>query len=424
MSAVSAHSAGDTRRRMLATFVLIAALFLIPAALSSCRDHLVRTDRAALRSEGVPIIRVRLGRGRLESAEVFSSDRCRVLAGDRVVPNAPGALGVLRIRRSAGFWHFAGQTAGGPTLEVAPDARGRIRLGGTEYRGTLRLVAVENDRFLVVNHVDLETYLAGVLAKELYGHWSRETYCALAVAARTFALYQKRHFGQSHRYDLGDTQASQVYGGLTAATGKSWDAVRSTHGRALAYGPPGAEQIFLAQYSACCGGVVNEAGVLRNAPDIAPLRGGQRCDDCRACERYRWPPVQVSKRELYESLIATIPGAAELQGLTGLLVRQRTTYGRPRWVDAIGPNGKKLRLFFDDVRIALLRSGSLAGQKLYSMNCQLRDLGDRVEFFDGRGFGHGVGLCQWGAQGKAQRGWGAEEILGFYYPGARIIQAY
>ena len=58
------------------------------------------------------------------------------------------------------------------------------------------------------------------------------------------------------------------------------------------------------------------------------------------------------------------------------------------------------------------------------MNCKVRDLGDRFEFYDGKGFGHGVGLSQWGAQARAKKGQPAEAILEFYYPGAKIYRAY
>ena len=71
--------------------------------------------------------------------------------------------------------------------------------------------------------------------------------------------------------------------------------MRATHGQVLAYGPPGQERIFMAQYSACCGGTVNAASVIRDAPDIPPLMGGQPCDDCRYCPRYRWGPVRLAK---------------------------------------------------------------------------------------------------------------------------------
>ena len=83
-----------------------------------------------------------------------------------------------------------------------------------------------------------------------------------------------------------------------------------------------------------------------------------------------------------------------------------------------------MRLRADDLRVALARAGASGARNIYSMNCQWRDAGAAIEFFDGRGFGHGVGLCQWGAQGKAAAGWTAGQILQFYYPGARVKRLY
>jgi SpoIID/LytB domain protein len=117
--------------------------------------------------------------------------------------------------------------------------------------------------------------------------------------------------------------------------------------------------IFMAQYSAYNGGIVSGAPVIREAPAIPPLIGGQ-----------------------------------------------------------------SVRVRAEDLRLALVRSGARGAKGLYSMNCAIRDAGDAVVFCDGRGFGHGVGLSQWGAQDKAARGWPAEKILGFYYPGATLYRAY
>ena len=76
-----------------------------------------------------------------------------------------------------------------------------------------------------------------------------------------------------------DSQRSQVYEGMPAETNRSWTAVRDTHAEVLAYGPPGSERIFLTQFSACNGGYVNGAHVIRSVKDsekIPPLLGGQR----------------------------------------------------------------------------------------------------------------------------------------------------
>jgi len=181
----------------------------------------------------------------------------------------------------------------------------------------------------------------------------------------------------------------------------------------------------MAQYSACCGGHVNGARVLRNAPSIEPLTGGQTCNDCAMCRRYRWPAVTISKADIYQALLAAYPKSAPaLGGVESISVLSALPHGRAVWVSVAGPTGQSIRLRAEDVRLALLRAGNAQAKRLYSMNCRMRDLGRAIEFADGRGFGHGVGLCQWGAQGKAEKGWLAEEILRFYYPGAKLFRAY
>ena len=76
----------------------------------------------------------------------------------------------------------------------------------------------------------------------------------------------------------------------------------------------------------------------------------------------------------------------------------------------------------DDLRLAwnMYNGGPSKPGFLWSANCQWQMSGDNVIFHNGRGFGHGVGLCQFGAEGKAQRGWRGEQILGAYYPGAKL----
>ena len=111
-----------------------------------------------------------------------------------------------------------------------PAGDGCVIVGEIYYRGRLRFLADDetSSRFLVINCLDVENYLAGVLPKELYSEWSIQTYRAVAVAARTFALFHATHSGVSRPYDLGDDQGSQVYGGLSAETDKSRQAVRQT----------------------------------------------------------------------------------------------------------------------------------------------------------------------------------------------------
>lgn len=373
----------------------------------------------------VPVLRVLLTGSPVQQARVGTTGGWRVESGGRVVAEAGGALGPVPVRRSAAGWRIGSWHADGRTLTLIPADGAYVRVEDTAYRGELRLVPHdEAGRFRAVNHVDLEQYLAGVLAKELYPDWHIEAYRALAVAARTFAMYQMITYGRGREYDLGDDQGSQVYGGVAGETSRSRRAVDDTRGVVLSYGDAGRERIFLAQYSACCGGRVNGAYVIRNAHRIPPLEGGQVCNDCSRCSRYRWPAVRVTKRDIHRALLRRYTAAATLSGVSRIEVRSRTPSGRAVWTDVFGPRGNKIRVRAEDIRLALLMAKVPAARKLYSMNCRMIDRGGTVEFADGRGFGHGVGLCQWGAQAKALQGRSAEEILAFYYPGAKLFRVH
>ena len=375
---------------------------------------------------GLPIIRVLLTPQPVDTTLLASSGPWRVRVGGKVAHDSPASMPVTRVGRRSGFWQLGGMLFRGEEIVVEPVGESYLQWGSTLYRGCLRLESAGERRFVVINHVDLESYLAGVLPRELYAEWAPQTYRALAVAGRTFAMYHVRHAAPRRAHDLGADTGSQVYGGFSAETDKSWRAVRSTHGVVLAHGPAGKQRVLLAQYSSCCGGTVNSAKVLRSAADIEPLRGGQRCEDCQFSKRYRWPPVRIAKLDIHRALIRAYGQRAEdLGGVAEIRVASRTPYGRAVWVDVVGTRrAKPLRIRAEDVRLALLRSRLPAARKLRSMNCTMRDLGAHIEFRDGRGFGHGVGLCQYGAEGKARAGWTAEQILAFYYPGAALLKAY
>ena len=343
--------------------------------------------------------------------------------------NSLAALPYCEVTCRGGGWRIGNSTYTGREIVIEPLAGNFFYVGPTCYRGTLHLVSQGADTLIAVNYVDMESYLAGVVPKELLTTWSLEAYKSLAVAARTFATYQRSTSGSGHDYDLGDGESSQVYGGFTAesSTRNARAAVEATRGMVLAYDG----HIFLAQYSASCGGVVNAAYVIRNTPSdppLPPLAGGQTCDDCRNCAHYRWGPVRVYKTELYQAIAARYPQAASLGGVCALNIASQTPYGRAVWIDVQGPTGQHTRLRAEDIRLcwnmSLTGKSTASSRRLYSMNCTIVNNPDSFDFTNGRGFGHGVGLCQWGAQAKAVNGWRFNQILGFYYPGASIIRAY
>jgi stage II sporulation protein D len=369
----------------------------------------------------VSTVRVLLTSPAASEAEISTTGEYRLTVDGKVVAQSATAMPAVTVRYRGGNWQIGSHRIAGRETVLAPSAGTLVRLDGKTYRGSLRLLHERDESFLAINHLELECYLAGVLPKELYPDWAPATYEALAVAARSFAIYNTVTTGRGSQYDLGDNQASQCYGGYSAETAKSWAAVNATRGVVLAYGPRGQERIFLAQYSASCGGLVNGAYVIRNAQRIQPLEGGQICNDCAACPRYRWPAVRIRKADILRALGARYDAARRLTRLDRVEVVTATAYGRAVWVDVVG-NGSPVRLRAEDIRLALLSDGPAAAKRLNSMNCRMVDVGDSIEFTDGRGFGHGVGLCQWGAQSKAIKSWSAEQILGFYYPGATLYR--
>ncbi len=403
----------------VSSLLLLAAIAVI--LLCRCNDTKMTVPPGEPTAPGASVVRVLLTSPAARQVEISTTGAYWLKVDGQVIARSVSAMPAVAVRRRGGAWQIGSRVARGSEVLLLPARDSMVHLGGRCYRGSLRLLADADDSFLAINHVEMESYLAGVLPKELYAAWAPATYEALAVAARTFATYHCTTTGRRSQYDLGDNQASQCYGGYSAETPKSRAAVDATRGVVLSYGPRGQERIFLAQYSACCGGQVNGAYVIRSAQRIEPLEGGQVCNDCAACSRYRWPAVRVRKADIRRALAARYAAARKLTRIDRIDVVTATPYGRAVWVDVVG-NGESVRVRGEDVRLALIYAGIPAAKRLNSMNCRMVDLGDSIEFTDGRGFGHGVGLCQWGAQGKALKGWTAEQILSFYYPGATLYR--
>jgi stage II sporulation protein D len=371
----------------------------------------------------LPIMRVRVGPDRT-AVNLATPAGYEIQLDGKTVARSAEPLKPTTISRRDALWHMDKAAWAGRTLCVIPTGDAIVRLDQTLYRGSIQLHAVGASSFIAVNHLDLENYLAGVLAKELFKDWHAQTYRALAIAARSYAYYEATTHPKAGPYDVWDSQASQMYGGLSAETPASLAAVRSTAGLILMAGPPGQLSLFRTYYSSCCGGQTNPAEVLLGKKPSEALRGGVTCDDCRGATRYRWPPARLAKRDLYHAIATSFPATRVIGSLKEIRVASTTSRGRQLWLELVGPSGKTARLLADDLRLAVIRNPIPGGDKLFSMNCRIVDVGAAFEFRDGQGFGHGVGLCQWGTEGKARLHWPAEKILLHYYPTAQIVRLY
>jgi len=299
---------------------------------------------------------------------------------------------------------------------VAVDAPGR---GPCRYRGCLRLEPVDG-KVRVVNVIAMEPYLAGVVAKEMYRSWHVEAMKAQTIAARTYALRHRNRRSRSG-FDLYDTQRSQVYGGVEGETPKAWKAVRATAGIVATYEADGKPVLLSTYYHSACGGDTVPAGTVFGGPTAPPLRGGTGCTYCRQSSLYRWKKVPVLTK-------AEITAAVRRRG-SGVL-RNVGNLVRVEVAERTGEDGRarRIRLVDDAGRSVLVRAADwriwVGASKVPSTWFWIEDRGDAIALVRGRGFGHGVGLCQWGAQFLATHGQTGEQILRYYYPGVELLRAY
>ncbi len=332
----------------------------------------------------------------------------------------------LRAEMSASTITIAGQPLTSSEAIIFPGAPYIFNLNGDDYRGKLKLVInPDGSSFDAVNLVPLEPYLAGVVGAEMPDYWEPAALKAQAIAARTYCLYIKKRFGGNRAWDVRKTQASQVYLGVRAESAQIWDAVNRTYGHVLVCKHrDGTEDIFPAYYSSICGGYTEDSKHVFG--DSFEALVARRCPYCKDVAKHRffyWPTVQFDKAYVTARLLQRYPKLKQLGEITNIVPARQSKYGkfsRLTLVKLVGSNGKSDFLRAEDFRLTIDPSG----RKLQSTVCQVVNMGDKWEFLAGIGYGHGVGMCQCGAQGMARKGETAEQILFHYYRGSKIVRVY
>ena len=262
---------------------------------------------------------------------------------------------------------------------------------------------IEGDRLEVVGTFALETYLPGVLQIELFENWDLDTYKAQAVAARSFSLVKM----QDRRGKFWHVRASpsdQAFAGGELRP-IALEAVKATKGQVLTWG----NQILCTYYSSCCGGRPARASDTFTADSnaVPPLSGQGRPCPCQKSKRYRWT-AKISGKSLGERV--------GLQTIRSIQAIQSNPWGRATKMQLRDVKGSVVELSPGHLRSHL----STLGSKVFSgwiLQSQYQKGGLTIE---GAGFGHGVGLCQYGAEARANDGMPWREILAISYPGAKI----
>lgn len=336
----------------------------------------------------------------------------------------------MPISVTAQGWKCGNANLGQGELYLRPATIGSLAVNDTAYRGQYRLVPVGGNRFDVVNDVDVDDYLKGVVARELYADWHPNAYRAQAIIARTYALYEK-HAPREARphWDVHPDQRSQVYGGIPAESAKSVQAVEATRGIVVVYGPSGDEHIFKAFFSSCCGGIAqNVTDAFPNEPFAPPLAGQRVGTVCSISNRFNWGPVILTKQELTQRIRKwnASRGRGDIALVQSVVIEQRNSLGRPTKYAVTDVRGGRYVYNCEDFRSAASYGGSSDNNSiLYSSYIEnVFNEPDRVRFVGGHGYGHGVGMCQWCTEARARSGVGFEDLVLYAFPGAKLAHAY
>jgi stage II sporulation protein D len=367
-------------------------------------------------------------------------------------------------------------------IKIIPIADGFLEVQDKKYRGDIE-INVNKSLLKVINIVEVEKYLYGVLKKEISPEWPAEVLKAQAIAARTFALSNMNKF-ISQGFNVCATTSSQEYGGVFCEHPATNKAINDTRGIVATYEGQPINAVYHSDSGGC----------TENCEDVW---GG-------------YVPYLRSVTSEYEAIVSppnhqwsyTLTGEEfltklsrndhKLNSIEEVFISEKTESGRVKSVDIIGDNGKKISLKTNDFRLligpGLIRStlfimesdGGNGKEEIEEDDCNIEDeepaegeepqrrvsdiLKEDRDFsiteliallnrpkgliepkvvvtkpkvveeredannliltFKGKGSGHGVGLSQWGAYGMATRGFKYEEILKYYYQGIKLSKIY
>ena len=279
------------------------------------------------------------------------------------------------------------------TLVMMGRSAGDLLMNGTHYTGNIEVWRGEKGLYLI-NELPLEEYVENVVSSEVGANWDIEALKAQAVISRTYAVNRKLASG-GPRYDITSSVLHQVYKGSNPPIQISY-AVRETAGEILTYeGKP-----IEALYHSTSGGRTENAEEVfgKSYPYLTSVES-----NCELSPYWVWER-KIPKEEIEKAL--------NMKGIKGVTIHSYTSTGRVKEI-LVEKESEQTVLKATEFRKLL------GWSKLPSTNFSAKVNGNSITF-EGKGYGHGVGLCQWSALQMAREGKNYKEILSFFYPGTEI----
>ncbi len=278
-------------------------------------------------------------------------------------------------------------------IEPMGKLKGDLLVNGTHYMGNIEVWKGQTSLYLI-NELPIEDYVKNVVKSEVGTNWDMEALKVQAVIARTYALYQKT-VNKYQNFDLTSSVLHQVYKGSSTDSRISY-AVMNTEGEVLTYDG----KLIETFYHSTSGGMTEapEEVFGKKLPYLRPVETSCETSPFWVWER-RVPTIEIEK-------------GLNLRGITEIRLRDYTVTQRVKTVEVVHESGTAT------VKATDLRK-ALGWSRLPSTNFTVaKENGSYV--FDGKGYGHGVGLCQWSSLEMARKGMNYKEILAYFYPGTTI----
>lgn len=313
----------------------------------------------------------------------------------------------ISIVKDTGEILFRNQHLKADGLYISTKKQGTVTINGIMYRGDMKIMVDKNSGHMnVINILALSDYLQGVLCEEISPQWNIEAIKAQAIASRTFALY-KMQKSIKDDFDVTDDVFSQVYGGLTTEDPRTNKAIQETEGFVLTYNG----SLFPAFFHSTCGG--NTEDVNEIWPMNYPCLKQIKCDFCKNSKNYSWTDV-LKLLDIGNKIKKNMSDKKITSDIRDIRILSYNQSGRIKELEIIYDNNQKIKMTGHEFRMAV-------GPDIIKSTNFTVAVKNRLAYFQGYGWGHGIGLCQWGAKYLAEtKNMSAKEILAYYYPGTKL----
>lgn len=315
----------------------------------------------------------------------------------------------LIITYRSGYFYINGKKILKDNIIIKPENSldSNLVLDGTSYQGDFVICKSEN-KFYLINYLDLESYVSSVLYGESWPGWPIDINEVFAIMCRTYVISKildVRQKKTKRPYDVKATNHHQTYKGFHKYS-NFIQAVDNTQSVVLTYqGNP-----INAMYDCCCGGIITADSVGQINFKHAPyLKRDYACTHCKDSKIFNWQ-AEYSIENFIKILSKDYKN---IKSIKDIKITRRDKAGIVQEIKIITNNPKNI---------------ILSGKKAYNFFKNIKSLlfdvvktGHKIKFV-GQGYGHLMGLCQWGARQMVKDGWGYKQVLRFYYPGTEFMK--